>query len=221
MGCEVKKPSPSSLCKLVEWGRPTWRHQLWEKIVNLKQGPKKSSGRQFWPVLLSFPSLPSFHLSLRPPNSPSASHGSSSSGRWSTCSAPGCSTSCSSRPPPAQAAPLAVAWICLSRIPNIYLGGLAIPSHEPSGLKTPRSKRRRTRTRTRARGKGTRRWWNWAKSGFPSKSAHVMLGGSHMEGDQKVATRDAIKIVSFSISYQVVQILICRALISKSRVQEY
>ena len=74
----------------------------------------------------------------------------------------------------------------------------------------------------RARGNGTRRWWNWAKSGLPSKSAQVMLGGSHIEGDQKVAARDAIEIVSTSISYQVVvHMLICRALISKSRVQEY
>ena len=81
-------------------------------------------------------------------------------------------------------------------IVNIYLGGLAIPSHEPSGLKTPRSKRSRKRTRTRANGKGTRRSWNWAKSGLSSKSAHVMFGGSHMEGDQKAAARDAIPVVS-------------------------
>ena len=162
----------------------------------------ENCGKHFQPVLHFFPPLPSFHLSLGPTDSPATWPRSGSSGRWSTCSAPGCSTSCSSRRLPAPAAPLAVAWMCLSNIPNVYLGGLAIPSQEPSGLKTPCSKMSLRRTRMRARGKGTSRWWNWAKSDLSSKSAHVMLGGSHIEGDQKVAARDVIGFVSSIFFHQ-------------------
>ena len=81
-----------------------------------------------------------------------------------------------------------------------HLGGDETPSQEPSGLKTRLSKRTRRRTRRRARGKGSRRWWNWAKSGLSSKSDQVMFGGSQIEGDQNVAARDAITYLAPAIS---------------------
>ena len=87
-----------------------------------------------------------------------------------------------------------------STCPPAHLGGDETPSQEPRGLKTRLSKRTRSRTRRRARGKGSRRWWNWAKSGLPSKSDQVMFGGSHIEGDQKVAARDAIVYLAPAIS---------------------
>ena len=159
---------------------------------------------------------------LRPPNSPVSTWAGSSSRGRRTCSALPCSTFCSSRPLPVPAVLLEVAWICLYHIPNIYLGGLAIPSRAPSGLKTPRSKKIRKRTRTRARGKGTSRWLNWAKSGLSSKSAHVMFGGSHILGDQKAAARDAISHLSpLYLRPGIEFILMHRAVISKSPVREY
>ena len=47
MGCEIKKPSPSSLCKLVEWGRPRQRHCNGRKYWSF------SLKREYWKTILT------------------------------------------------------------------------------------------------------------------------------------------------------------------------